>query len=110
MNSTNINYHLYTVQPRLEFFRPGCDDIVIESGREEVEQLEAADDADAHAEAEEAADVGDEVNGRVHLVPLRLQEVQAVEVDVRHDHVLRDVGVVQELGMVLWRSGLTELL
>ena len=91
----------------LELLRPRRDDVVIESGREEVEELESADDAHAHAEPEQAADVGDEVDAGVDLVPLRLQEVQAVEVDVCHDHVLRDVGVVQELGMVLWRSGLT---
>ena len=80
----------------LEIFRPRRDDVVIESGREEVEELEAADDADAHAEPEETPDVGDEVDGGVDLVPLRLQEVQTVEVDVRHGDVLPDVGVVQE--------------
>ena len=85
----------------LEIFRPRRDDVVIESGREEVEELEAADDADAHAEPEETPDVGDEVDGGVDLVPLRLQEVQAVEVDVRHGDVLPDVGVVQVFRMGL---------
>ena len=53
---------------------------------------------DAHAEAEEAAHVGEEVDDAEEFRPLLPHEVQRLEVHVHHGQVVGHVGVVAVVG------------
>ena len=70
----------------------------------EVDDLDGAEEADAHAEAEEAPDVGQQLQPREPLLPLLLHEVQLLEVDVHVRHVVDDVRVVLVLGVLLCKD------
>ena len=67
----------------------------------EVNDFDDAQQADAHAEPEEAPYVGQQLQTGEPLLPLLLHEVQLLEVDVDVGHVVLDVAVVEVLGMPL---------
>ena len=77
-------------------------DIEPQPEREEVRELDDAERADPHAEAEEAADVGEEVDDPEELGPLLPHEVQRLEVDVHHGQVVGHVRVVAVVGSICW--------
>ena len=68
----------------------------------EVEYLDQAEGADPHAEAEQAADVGEEVGDAEELAPLMTHEVDLVEVDVDDGQIRRDVLGFLVLGVRSW--------
>ena len=77
-------------------------DIEPQPEREEVRELDDAERADPHAEAEEAANVGEEVDDPEELGPLLPHEVQRLEVDVHHGQVVGHVRVVAVVGSICW--------
>ena len=87
-----------------EVFSPRQADVQPQSEREEIGELDDAERADPHAEAEEAADVGEEVDDAEELRPLLPHEVQRLEVDVDHGQVVGHVGVVDVVGSFGWET------
>ena len=87
-----------------EVFPPRQADVQPQSEREEIGELDDAERADPHAEAEEAADVGEEVDDAEELRPLLPHEVQRLEVDVDHGQVVGHVGVVDVVGSFGWET------
>ena len=87
-----------------EVFPPRQADVQPQSEREEIGELDDAERAHSHAEAEEAAHVGEEVDDAEELRPLLPHEVQRLEVDVDHGQVVGHVGVVDVVGSFGWET------
>ena len=73
-------------------------DVEPEPERYEIGELDDAERAHSHAEAEEAADVGEEVDDAEELGSLLPHEVQRLEVDVDRGQVVVNVRIVGEVG------------
>ena len=85
-----------------EVLPPRQADVEPQPEREEIGELDDAERAHPHAEAEEAAHVGEEVDDAEELGPLPSHEVQRLEVDVDRGQVVGHVRVVAVVGSLCW--------